>query len=262
MHTFESGFLSEPFDDVRANVRSTYEAFHSLLHHVNRESVELQHSIEIHTENNREVYAATLFARTLSSSQATVVLLEHGLVPQARTVLRSGLETLFALIAIAEKPELVKRLIDSHGAEQRRAAKNITLWKHPDLKAIAETQNAKESFQMLLTSPESKISTFELAEAAGLEDWYRSIYMTLSWSAHGATIDLDRHIVQNEDGQMIEFRNEPEISNQEVDWVVAIDIQIKATYALALIFNSVDIASATLHEANLHKIAENFQLTA
>lgn len=256
MHNFECGFLSEPFEDIRNQVREIYPSWHSLLHQINCESVETQHTISIHPENDQEVYAAALFARTISSTQAAVILLEHGLVSQARCVLRSGLETLFALGAISEKPEIVERITEWHKYEQQRTVKNMRNWKHPDLKRIAEMELAKDSVQELLNPEASSISTFDLAQAAGLEDWYRSIYMTFSWSTHSAPIDLERHLVKDQNGNLMEFKNEPEINEQEVSWLVAIDTQIKATYALSRIFKSINTSSTQAHEENLHSLAQ------
>jgi len=255
MHSFERGFLSEPFDEVRHQVRLNHQSWHALLHEVNIIAVELQYQITVHSGEPRELFGAVLFSRILSSSQAAVILLEHGLVAQARCVLRSALEALFSLGAIATKPKLVDRLIEAHKAEQQRAAKNITLWRHPDLKAIAAEQLDSGKLAEFLIDESKSISAFELAEAGGYEDWYRSLYMTLSWSAHGAAIDLERHMVKDDDDFLVEMQNEPDTQHQEVAWLVAIEIQIKAVFELAEIFPSVDKLVFEQYESKLHALA-------
>lgn len=259
MHAFERGFLSEPFDAIRNEVRRNHQPWHALLHEVNIAAVELQYEIAVHDQEPRELFGAALFARTIASSQATIILLEHGLVAQARCVLRSSLEALFTLGAISAKPELVGRLLEAHKAEQRRAAKNISLWQHPDLKAIAEEQRATGKLAELLTDESNSILTFELAQAGGYEDWYRTIYMTLSWSVHVAAIDLERHLVNDEEGNLKEMRNEPDTEGQEVAWLFAIDVQIKAVYALAGIFGAVDRGPFDQYEKSLYELAKSAQ---
>ena len=205
MQTFEQGFLTDSIDELRYTIRTKYSEWRHLLLEVNRVSVQTQHTIDIHYEDNRERYAAVLFARTLSTTQASVLLLERGLIPQARALMRAALETIFALAAIAEDPAVVERLLETHRNEQQRAAKNIRLWKDPILREISDAEEASGRLQPFLDSNANGISTFEFAQKAGLEDWYRTVYMIFSWSVHGAAIDLERHVVMAPNGDVTQF---------------------------------------------------------
>lgn len=251
----EDGFLAESLDHVRALIRQKHAEWRSLLGRVNRLAVVNQHSIVIHQDSNLERYAAVLYARTLSTTQAAVLLLEAGLVPQARALLRAALETLFALTAIAKEPAVVDELIEGHAAEQKRAARNAPLWQHPELKQIADAEIASGRLQPLLASSAAALSTFDLAQKAGLEDWYRTVYMVFSWSVHGAAIDLNRHVVRGPDGDLAEFRNEPEIEGQESSWLCAVEILLKVTTALAAIFPDVNQGPLEEQYADAHTLA-------
>ena len=250
----ERGFLSEPFDHVRREVRRNHIGWHELLHKVNVAALAAQEQVSVHDGEVREKFGASLFARTIASSQAAVLLLEHGLVSQARCVLRSGLESLFALSAISRRPALVERLVETHKAEQQRVAKSVSLWKHLDLKEIAKAQFPQELLDEHLDVEANAISAFDLAQAGGLEDWYRTIYMTLSWSAHSAAIDLERHFVHDANGDLSEMRNEPETERQEVSWLMAIELLIKAVLALAGIFDSVNVVPINEYKTQLHAL--------
>lgn len=256
---FEHGFLTEPFDEPRATIRERYREWRTLLLQVNRLSVKNQHSLDIHCEDKREVYAAVLFARTLSTTQGTVLLLKRGLVPQARALLRAALETLFALTAIANDPQVVDNLIETYTVERGRAAKNVRLWKDPGLREIAAAEEASGQLQQFLDSPAAAISTCALAQKGGLEDWYRTVYMILSWSVHGTAIDLERHIVLGRDGNIAEFRNEPEVDNQRFSWECAIEVQLKALRALLKIFPTVEGSAIEPLEAALHVLAAKLE---
>jgi hypothetical protein len=231
----------------------------NLLCSVNRLAVANQHSIVIHLDSDIERCASVLFARTLTTTEASILLLETGLIPQARVLLRAAMETFFALAAIAEEPSIVDRLIEGHAAEQKRAARNVELWSHPELKQIADSEVASGRLQSILASSATALSTFDLAQKAGLEDWYRTVYMVFSWSTHGALIDLDRHVVMGEDGDVAEFRNEPEIEDQESSWLCAIEILLKATIALATIFPRIDLSPVEKHYADAHSLARKFE---
>lgn len=235
----DDGFLSEPFDNVINTVRSKYVAQRTLLLRTNRFAVAIQHALVIHHGNNLEFYAAVLFARTLATVQGAALLLERGLVAQARTLLRMALETLFKLGAIANKPTLMDELIEGVAFERKRLAKNMQLWKDPELRKVADAEAASGRLQPFLDSPASGVTTFALAEAAGLEDWYRSLYMLLSWPAHGAPKDLDRHVVVDSNQNLMGFQNEPELEKQYSSWFYSIEILLRALTALGKIFPNV-----------------------
>ena len=255
MSEVEEGFLAEPFEHVRIQVREKYAAWRDLLRRVNRLAVKNQHEVVIHTDDNVERYAAVLFARTLSTTQASTLLLDVGLVPQARVLLRSALETLFALTAIANDPGVVDKLIEGHTAEQRRVARSMRLWQHPELKRIADAEAASGRLRFFVDSPATGLSTFDLAQKAGLEDWYRTVYMVFSWPVHGAAVDLNRHVVIGEDGDAKEFRNEPEIDGQESSWMCAIEVLLKAIAAFATVFPDVDQSQMAQQYADAHALA-------
>jgi hypothetical protein len=237
------GFLSESLDHVRSHVREKYAAWCGLLMRVNQLALANQHAIVIHTDSNVERYSAVLFARTLATTQASTLLLEAGLVSQARVLLRSALETLFALAAIAKDANIVEKLIEGHFAEQKRFAKNAQLWQDDELKKIAEAETVSGQLQSVLNSSATALSTFDLAQKAGLEDWYRTVYMVFSWPVHGAAVDLNRHVVISGDGNVEAFRNEPEVDDQESLWLCGIEVLLKAIAALATTFPNVDQGS-------------------
>lgn len=240
MTDWQDGFLSVPFDQVISLVRERYAAWRALLYRVNRLAVKTQHALEIHHESNVERYSGVLFARILATVQAAAILLERGLVSQSRILLRSALEALFQIGAIALDQSIVDKLIEAHAAEQRRAANNALLWKDPGLRQVVEEKLASEILQPFLNSEASALTVAALAEKAGLEDWYRSLYMVLSWPTHSAAIDLNNHVVLGQNGEPLEFRNEPDIEDQELTWACATELLLKSMLALADIFPNVE----------------------
>lgn len=167
-----------------------------------------------------------------------------------------ALEMLFALGAIANKPALLDKLIEGHAVEQKRVAKNMQLWKDPELRKVADAEAASGRLQPFRESPASGVPTFTLAEAAGLEDWYRTLYMILSWSVHGAPTDLDRHAVVDSNQNLIEFRNEPELEEQHSSWLYSIEMLLKALTALGKIFPNIDERQIEHYSAELRALAQ------
>lgn len=79
--------------------------------------------------------------------------------------------------------------------------------------------------------------------------------MVFSWPVHGAGVDLNRHVVVAEDGNVTEFRNEPEVDGQESSWMCAIEVLLKAIVALATIFPNVDQSPLAQQSAEAHGLA-------
>lgn len=63
-------------------------------------------------------------------------------------------------------------------------------------------------------------------------------------------------MVKDADGFLVEIQNEPDTQGQEVAWLVAIDIQIKAFFELSKIFPNVDKTAFEKFESRLHTLAE------
>ena len=246
---FAQGFLSEPFNEVRTAVRAKYAPWRELLLLVNGECVKAQHAIEVNSLDPRQMLAAVLFARTLASTQAGVLLLEHGLVPQARTMLRAAIETLFQLGAIYRDPPSTSKIIASHDADRRTVADRMLRWKSESLRNAIRSGISEDELLALKASKAPKLNVYELACKADMEDWYLSLYSLLSFPAHGALSDLASHVVENEDGNVQELRNEPEIGDQESSWSYALEIQIKAADALVGIFSAPQIDTAKFRDA-------------
>jgi hypothetical protein len=259
MSYIEDGFLAEPLPDIRAVVRKKYGDWRDLLDRANRLAVANQHSIVVHQNNNVERYAAVLFIRTLTTVQASVLLLEKGLLSQARTLLRSAMETQFSLTAIAKHPNFIDQLIDGHAAEQKRAAGNIRLWTHPELKRIAEAEISSGRWKSIQENSAKRLKTIDIAKKAGLEDWYWTVYMVFSWSAHGAALDLGRHVVKGADGEATGFRNEPDVEDQESSWLCAIEILWNAMNSLSLVFPNIDQQPLAQQYADILKLAEKWR---
>jgi hypothetical protein len=259
MANHEDGFLSPEIEGARAYICERYSSYRNLFLQVNRVAVGFQYSMSIGTKNGREIYAACLYARILATTQASVIVLERGLVPQSLTLLRSAVEALFALGALAKKPDILGRILGIFEDEQQRVARNALLWQQPELREIAQAEASVAELEVSAKKPDQGISAFDLAREAGLEDWYRSVYMFFSWSAHNTPHDLERyHLAVSTDRSIIELRNEPEVEGQERSWSSAIEVQLMSTGFLAEIFTGVDLSGLEPIREMLVKLTKQF----
>lgn len=152
MKDFSQGFLSEPFQDVREEIRKRYALWRSLLLRVNGECIRAQHAIDVDPTSRRQLLGAVLFARTLATVQSAILLLEHGLLPQARTMLRASLETLFQLHAIWRQPPVAALIIGAHAADQHTVAEKVSRWKSEQLRDAVQKGITAQELETLQAS--------------------------------------------------------------------------------------------------------------
>lgn len=236
-HPFADGFLSDAIRDVRNAVHATYADHVKLAYSINRHAVELQHDLKIHIDKLDEAIGAALYARTLACTQSTVLLLEHGLPTQARTVLRASLESLFPLAAIARDVDTASVLLASHDADRRTLADRIRRWKDPALRASIDSKVTEAELDAMATGSGKPTNLYELAKAADMEDWYLTLYTLLSFAAHAKVSDLDRHVVLNADGEPTGFQNEPDLSDQAAVWAWTSEVQLAAMRSVSTLFS-------------------------
>lgn len=232
----ESGFLAQEARSFRQVVHRQFAGSVSLFYRTNALAVELQHTIHVSRTSFPQALASILFARTIASTQASALLLEHGMPTQARMTLRGALETLFQLAAIATNPEAAQDLLASHEADRRTIADRIRQWQDPALRAAISDAIAESELDAMLASKAKGVNIFALAKSAGLEDWYHSIYTLLSFAAHGKVSDLQAHVVTDADGEPTEFKSEPTLEDQDATWGWAIEAELCAMHHLATFF--------------------------
>ena len=246
MTYFAQGFLSEPFGEVRDAVRNQYATYRNAFMRLNEQCMAAQYELAINADVPRELLGGALFLRTLASLQGAVILLEHGLPSQAKAVLRAALESLFALSAIEAKPELALPLANSQEANKRSLADKMLQWQGAELRASLSECVDEAKLREVASNRTRDFNTAQLADAAGMMDWYRSIYALLSFPAHATVSDLVSHLATDDHGNVTHLKNEPEVEGQESVWAFAIEIELQAARAVCGIFaiNTIDIEAS------------------
>lgn len=226
---------------------------------INRLAVQMLHELQVTREKSEEVVGAILYARTVQSTQATVLLLEHGLPSQAQTVLRSALETLFPLAAIAKSPNSAAALLASHEADKRTLADRIKQWKDPELRAAVSLTDAE--LDAFIKNPAKATNIFDHAKSAGMEDWYHTLYTILSFAAHSKMNDLHKHAVVDAEGDLQELQSEPIFDGQSMVWLWVVEMQLAAIRSAAQLFQLKDWeAIANSRWQRLHAMAKKGNL--
>jgi hypothetical protein len=237
----ESGFLSFQIHDYVEAIRSRHSESFSVLASINRFAQELQYKLDVKPDNVQSIVCGTLYARTLSTYQAAIIVAERGMIPQARMLLRCLLESLFSLVAISKSTELAKKFINADERQRLKMFNKVQSWKADNLREIAKqstTDVTKESIEQAIKEKNAKsISVEQMAIKAGLHDWYLTAYAVFSGSVHTSVRDLETHLVLDKDRNIISLTNEPSEEGLDRLLLTAAEAMLHALKAAERQFN-------------------------
>lgn len=221
------GFIADEAAGVVAVVRARYAKYFAHILSLNRLLTMAQYRIEAGRESAQQLTCVVLFVRALAHCQATFLLLERGMRPSGRAMLRCALEALFNLGACASDHRIALTFIDSHQVDRRRLGRSLAQVEAPEARALIET-GFEETMRAINAEIEaveaSERRTRTMARAAGLEDVYLVAYALLSGAVHSTVGDLDRHFRENQQSGRLELLTEPVVDdlNQEIELLAAV----------------------------------------
>jgi hypothetical protein len=154
----------------------------------------------------RERVAAVLFVRALELFQAILILTPLGLENAARVQLRSLAECLFTLGAIREDDDLLARYVNQGRIEYCRRVEAARRSKSPYLEELRSPEiKAKYDLVKLHARQSDQLRVEDLARAAGMQDWYDTVYRALSPTVHAGVADLERSVEATGKGVAVKY---------------------------------------------------------
>jgi hypothetical protein len=229
------------YDAVRTDIRARYPDFVAVYDEVEAYARGIQHQIEVQRNHLQHLLVASIFVRTLSNTAAAIVVAERGFDVQCRILLRSAMESLFSLVAIAKNPELAETFVAADERERKRMLHKSRKWSGADLKEQADVHATEELLREIernIEEADAKLmSTEQWSIAAGLHDWCLTAYAVFSASVHGNVRDLERQLVLTENREIEAIRNEPAVEGVDNLYLTASEVLINAVEQLLLVFN-------------------------
>lgn len=216
MHEFSTdGFLSEAGFELEAAIRAQYTNEFSRAQLINRECHALLFGSTVHRGDGQEVLAATLFLRALEHFQAVISLLAIGLVAPAQVTLRVMLETVFATRAVASNEALVEAFILADLPTRLSILRKAGTNNYAALNALREVLSisAIDDLSAEIKRLEARrLSAEELSRAAGMHEWYVTIYTLLSGTVHSGVRDLEGYLEIGESNQISSLTYAPKLN--------------------------------------------------
>jgi Family of unknown function (DUF5677) len=206
----EQGFLSLDIAEYIAKHRAENQVWFG--HAMDLNSIAQQLLLEFEVKDNQTLFAALLYVRGLSSFQAAVLLVERGMVQDARTIVRSCFETLFCFSALRKDPGFLDKF-EKHDVYGKRVfADNLRKERlEPDTAEILS-----RFIEGLARSGEKgqRLNWKDVAHWAGLDAIYNVYYRGLSGdAAHPSSTALKRYY--KVDGNNVELQFGPKALDQK-----------------------------------------------
>jgi hypothetical protein len=126
--TFKTdGFLSPTMAEFRTSLREVpvYKLWLEFAEELNRLGWEMLEDHETPTTNNQRLIISVLFIRAHQSFQVAIMLIQNGMLADARVVLRGAVEGAIGLNVLANDAAFDIQLIEAHLYNQRKAARIV-----------------------------------------------------------------------------------------------------------------------------------------
>ena len=223
MSTFEKvGFLAENPSNIDIELERLFKKKTTLAKKLNEYSQTYQYNLHPQNNNKVELFTVTLFARSLSTYQAVLLLAQKGMEHQTNMLVRCLMEVVFRLKALAIDHAFIDMLkIDDNHRDYKRVQNFI------DLKNMKQTKDndydrackmrigiRKEKKEI---NPDSipELTIINIAKLAKMTDQYLIKYSHYSADIHCATGSLMSHFILDADGQINGLKNEPSTGSYE-----------------------------------------------
>lgn len=208
----DQGFLSDDIMQCRDQIRQQYARYFDLIQRVNAFCQQAKFRIDGTSANAQNLMATRLIIKLLADTQGVVLLVERGLVSQARPLLRAVCETYIILRRVCQDQEFHRLFSISEELTLARWLKAILNDNSPSLKQIREgfrhrgitLSNITRREQELKKLGAKSLGISSLAKEAGLSGLYYSAYKLYCQDTHASTHVLDSYSIS---GQADDFED-------------------------------------------------------
>lgn len=239
------GFLSPDVDTFRLAVRSTppFKAWFEFADELNRHGLDTLRGHQTSLDN-QQLLMSGFFVRAHQSFQAALILCEKGMIPDARGVIRSAVETAIASAALAADTAFVDRLISADS--QHKLTYALVLLEDADYKSryssaeIAKLEEVRKNIEAIDKKSSRAPKNINWKDVADkhCKDLYIALYRLLSSDGTHTTIDvMNRYFESNELGQITALKMGPDHEGLEETINAACLTFLWAASAFAQVFN-------------------------
>lgn len=247
-----NGFLDDDIQTWIEKHRTENQALFDTCHEINRIGQTHLFRLNIHSGDIQDVLLALLLVRALSSFQGSLLLIERGMLYEAKVLLRTHIELLFRIKAVADEPEIATAYVLEDEIHRRRFIN-----KFKKLQDSISDEDGGMGLDALLEGIDQSIKDNEIkplqaqwfAHKAELNDLYNSAYSVFSSSVHANVRDLQECVVTDDEGNITEFLYGPDVGNLAPLLLTGGETMILILVSISKVFDlSLDDRLGELHE--------------
>ena len=233
------GFLGSEMESWIKKYRKENKELFSFCYELNQVAHKTLSKLIIHNKDGQEILSSAMFTRILSQYQSVIVLVERGMINEAKIILRTMLDGLFILVAMTKDRKYMNYYINDD-IEKRKGSLN-QFSKNPGdhfselkeqlpeeeiAKLLQELSEEKASKELEGVKYTSRISTKKWAEFAELEHLYYKVYSLLNSAVHGLSRELEQYAEIDDDGEIVGMNSGPCIEGIGIALTTASDFLI------------------------------------
>lgn len=235
----ENGFLDEGINSWIGKHRDEHRSLFDICQEVNRIAQTNLYKLNIHSKDVQEILLALLLIRALSAYQGSLLLIERGMLTEAKILLRTLLEILFRIGAISKSREIAQAYVLEDEKHRKKFLNKFKLLSdsvkeahgNPELDDLLNTLN-----QNIAERDIKELQTQWFAKKAGLDDYYNSAYSLFSLSVHANVRGLEELVTADEEGNVKEFLSGPDVVGIPLLLLTAGEALIMITYDISRAF--------------------------
>jgi Family of unknown function (DUF5677) len=214
------GFLSPDIERFRLAVRAT-EPFKKWFEFAD-DLVEVGSGIlkehEVSRHDNQQLLLSGFFIRAHQALQASVILAEKGMIPDARAIVRGAVETAIASAAVAADEAFIEQLIGADNKHKLTTASALLgdadyRSRHGSAEIAKLEATIQEIERIDKTAPRAPkvINWKSVADKFGSKDLYLSLYRLFSSDGTHTTIDvMNRYVETDAAGEITALKLGPD----------------------------------------------------
>jgi hypothetical protein len=219
-------FLSPAMSEVIPEFRAAYARIFALADKINELAHREMFATDVNSSDAQCLLLACLLHRALTTFQGVVVLCERGMPSEATTLLRTLLEVMFRLVAIAKDPEVGQAYILEDELHRQKFINKFKLLSDSVKSAVGNPilESLSSAIRQNIEANDIReLKTQWFAERADLADFYHSAYSVFSGTVHVNVRDLENALVVDGDGDVTGFNYGPTDAGLDGILLVAIE---------------------------------------
>jgi hypothetical protein len=235
------GFLSKDMKNISEVHYKEHKQIFDVCYKMNSFAQTLKSEMEIDPNNCRQVIASCFFIKIMNGFQAIILLFLQGLETEAKIITRTILESLFVLKAIADDKEEVRSFIDTDKKKKEKLLKNIFVNDNENIYITLKEKLTEKMLDELKQSNKKEcikdIQVYEWAKKANLLEYYRYVYVALSFEVHPDVRNLGKHLILDDNQKITEINCTPNTVDIFNTLVTACSLLIITINCLCKIFS-------------------------